>query len=142
MKKNFICTKKFTSMTVVKQGTFLPPQSQIALSVRSRKEMYHEPMRSKWLALWKSCPDDYKRSRVWFPTLDPKKSLLLQKLSRKDLLCCLQWITGFCNLQCHKHVKNNDLPDLCQLCGLKKETPEHLSFYCVCLTRAQEKYFF
>ena len=126
---------------LAKNGTLLPPQSHIALSVRSRKKMYHEHMRSKWLSLWKNCPDDYKRSRVWFPSFDPKNSLRLRKLSRKDLSCCLQWITGFCNLQRHKHVKNHDLPDLCRLCGLDKETPEHLSFYCVRLTQARVKHF-
>ena len=40
---------------LAKQGTFLPPQSHIALSVRSRKKMYHEHMRSQWLSLWKNC---------------------------------------------------------------------------------------
>ena len=35
---------------LAKKGTLLPPQSNIALSVRSRKKRYREHMRSKWSA--------------------------------------------------------------------------------------------
>ena len=42
----------------------------------------------------------------------------------------MQWITGFCNLQRHKHKKDPNTDPLCRLCREEDETPEHLSWHC------------
>ena len=44
------------------------------------------------------------------PKLDPKKARYLHKLPREDAGLCSQWFTWFCNLQRHKHVKDDRVP--------------------------------
>ena len=71
-----------------------------------------------------------KRSKVWLPDLNKTKAPILHRMSLEEAGLCTQWITGFCNLQRHKHKKDNRIDDSCRLCFEPKETPEHLSFYC------------
>ena len=116
---------------LAKAGTKLPPPcTLVKLSLKSRKLMYREHTYLSWDQEWQQASNDYKRTRVWFPKLHPTLSRQMFKLSRHDLASCVQWITGFCNLQRHKHKKNPLVSDICRLCHTDAETPEHLSFFC------------
>ena len=53
----------------------------------------------------------------------------------------MQWLTGFCNLKRHRHVKRGTESSKCRLCKTVDETPEHLSFYCPRLTSLQVRCF-
>ena len=86
-------------------------------------------------------PNKYKRSRVWFPEPDPKRSAKLLKFERMKLGRCVQWFTAFCNLMRHRHKKHDWIDPRCRLCGFHEETPEHLSFYCPRLNNQRTEYF-
>ena len=75
--------------------------------------------------------------------MDRSKRSSLHSLSRSALSTCIQWITGFCNLQPHKKVKDatKTVSDVCRLCKAEIETPEHLSFFCPRLTKARSNCF-
>ena len=96
--------------------------------------MYRENTYSLWAQERHNSAEDYKRTRIWFPDPHPTLSRQMFKLPRSELASCVQWITGFCNLQRHKHKKNPLEPDTCRLCQEAIETPEHLTFYCPRLT--------
>jgi ribonuclease HI len=98
------------------------------------KRQYAKDTIRKWQNKWASTPQDYKRTRLWFPKINAKVSQELLCKSRGHLSTCIQWITGFCNLMRHRHKKNANLSDRCRLCNDGMETPEHLTFHCPRLT--------
>jgi ribonuclease HI len=104
--------------------------SHVETSRKSLRRQYARNTAKQWEAKWQSRPNDYKRTRVWFPKIDAKTSQDLLCESRGQLSSCVQWITGFCNLMRHRHKKNAQISDRCRLCHTEMETPEHLSFDC------------
>jgi ribonuclease HI len=110
---------------------------QVETSRKTLKMAYRQYTHEAWGQRWASKPNDYKRTRVWFPKIDPKTSQTLMTRNRSLLSKCIQWITGFCNLMRHRHKKNMVISDLCRLCGEDMETPEHLSFHCPRLVQAR-----
>ena len=125
---------------LAKKGTSLPPNHKVGPSPALLKQQYQDYSLTNWRKEWRNA-DHYGRTKVWFPSPDLSKSLLLKKLSRTNLSTCIQWITGFCNLQRHKHKKDPRVNDKCRLCDEHIETPEHLSFYCPALSVARSSIF-
>jgi ribonuclease HI len=105
------------------------------------RNKYRNAMHAKWETQWASKPNDYKRTRVWFPCRNPTASKVLLKQSREQLSSLIQWITGFCNLMRHRHKKNKVIMDLCRLCKEEPETPEHLSYECPRLVQLRTECF-
>ena len=106
------------------------------------KQEYIGITRDVWQKEWTS-RSDCRQSKLWLPTISaPTKAL--HRLSRPALSACIQWITGFCNLRRHRHLKNSrKFPDpTCRLCGEEEETPAHLTCTCPRLIQARQNYFY
>jgi hypothetical protein len=114
---------------------------KVETSRRTLKMSYKQFSYETWSQRWAAKPNDYKRTRVWFPKIDPKTSQTLMTRNRSLLSTCVQWITGFCNLMRHRHKKNMIISDQCRLCNEDMETPEHLSFNCPRLVQARTNCF-
>ena len=97
-------------------------------------------MKENWLHEWHRSLD-YRQTKLWFDSCDEKKTRKLLKYGRCKLGMAVQWITGFCNLMRHKHLKSRDINPLCRRCELEEETPFHLSFQCPALVNSRFKCF-
>ena len=118
--------------TLAKAGIAAPRGRDVGLNRRSHKSRYNKWMRERWLQRWQQSPH-YRQTKLWFPSLDGKKSRSLLKFGRCKLGTLVQWITGFCNLMRHKHLKNNYIDPMCRRCNMEEETPFHLTYYCPAL---------
>ena len=126
--------------TLAKQGTRSLNQRGAFVGAKASKAKYQSIAGQIWDQEWETIPVG-RRTKTWLPKRDPKKSKKLTRLERPHLSLCTQWITGFCNLMRHRHKKNPATPDKCRLCGRKRETPSHLSFYCPVLARERHEFF-
>ena len=59
------------------------------------------------------------------------------KFGRCKVGLLVQWISGFCNLMRHKHLKTPSLNPECRRCGNGEETPHHLTSSCPSLFQAR-----
>ena len=113
---------------------------EVGMPKTTLKSEFAAQTEREWEEWWQTLPD-CRKSRTWMPNLSLKRSEGLLSLGRQDLGQCLQWITGFCNLQYHKGVKRAGVNKQCRLCFEADETPEHLTWFCPRLTSIREDIF-
>jgi hypothetical protein len=93
-----------------------------------------EDMISKWTERWQST-DDYRQTKVWYPTPDLEKSDQLLKHARSTEGRIVRFLTGFALLLRQSTIvnqsRNPPLGDVsCRLCGEDDETPIHVICDC------------
>ena len=72
-----------------------------------------------------------RKSKKWLPEPNLTRTKQFLALERTRLGKCMQWITGFCNLQGHRHTKRARISPRCRLCDEEtEETAEHITFQC------------
>jgi hypothetical protein len=98
-----------------------------------RREL-KEDMISKWTKRWQST-DDFRQTKVWYPTPDLPKSDQLLKHARSTVGRIVRFLTGFAFLLRQSTIvnqsRNPPLEDVsCRLCGEDDETPIHVICDC------------
>ena len=78
---------------------------------------------------------------MWFPTQNTNKTKHLLKFGCLKLGTVVQFLTGFCNLMRHKHLKHDWISPMCRLCYAEEETPMHLAAACPALITARMENF-
>ncbi len=94
-----------------------------------RREL-KEDMISKWTERWQST-DEYRQTKVWYPSPDLPKSDQLLKLARTTVGRTVRFLTGFAFLLRQSAIveqsRNPPLRDVsCRHCGEDDETPIHI----------------
>ena len=90
------------------------------------KEFFHK----KWMKAWKLY-DQARQTKIWFPTMNAKKSSQLLKMKRNDLSRLVRFLTGHNKLKRHKNIQNN-VTDMysCRLCKEEEESSFHVIAEC------------
>ena len=84
----------------------------------------------KWSKAWQSY-SEARKTKIWFPRPNPKKSLLLLKMDRNNLSRMVQFITGHNKLKRHKNIQDGILdPHSCRLCLEEEESSFHVIAEC------------
>ena len=90
------------------------------------KEFFHK----KWMKAWKLY-DQARQTKIWFPTMNAKKSSQLLKRKRNDLSRLVQFLTGHNKLKRHKNIQNNVIDMYsCRLCYEDEESSFHVIAEC------------
>ena len=73
--------------------------------------------------------DQARQTKIWFPTMNAKKSSQLLKMKRNDLSRLVQFLTGHNKLKRHKNIQNN-VTDMysCRLCNEDEESSFLLTY--------------
>ena len=84
----------------------------------------------KWCREWYSYPEA-RQAKIWFPTLDWKKSQELLKRDRNDLSRLVQFFTGHNMLKRHRNLQERiEDPNSCRLCCEEEESSFHVIAEC------------
>jgi ribonuclease HI len=97
-------------------------------------------MYSTWNQRWRSSTD-CKQTKIWFPTINRKKSRNLVELRRNDLSLLTQIITGHNRFNRHESLVNHEVDATCRLCLEDEETSWHLVGECPALWYNREQVF-
>lgn len=97
-------------------------------------------MISSWNRRWKSSTE-YRQTKIWFPSVDPKKSKYFLNLSRSELGIVVQFITGHNRLNRHESLMSADRDPTCRLCLEAEETSWHLMCDCPALWKVRAEIF-
>ena len=75
--------------------------------------------------------DQARQTKIWFPTMNAKKSSQLLKMKRQDHSRLVQFLTGHNKLKRHKNIQNN-VTDMysCRLCYENEESSLHVIAEC------------
>ena len=103
-------------------------QAIVPIALSAFKNHIKTAIYSEWITQWKSDPNTYKHTKLFFPIMDPNYSKKILKLNRTDLKLLIEVLTGHNNLKYFstkiKPLKNT----LCRFCNTFPETATHL--YC------------
>ena len=117
---------------LAKRGTSIGdgPSTELLTPLVTQRNEIRNYYRRKWDKEWKSYPEA-RQTKIWFPTLDLKKSSELLKKSRKELSRLVQFFTGHNMLKRHRNLQQGIVdPKSCRLCGESEETSFHVIAEC------------
>ena len=121
-----------TADFLAKRGSSLgdgPSNELLTPKVRQRNEIKNF-FYNKWAKAWKLY-DHARQTKIWFPTMDPKKSSQLLKMKRDNLSRLVQFFTGHNKLKRHKNIQNNVIDMYsCRLCEEEEESSFHVIAEC------------
>ena len=109
----------------------LPPPKSTA-TVKIFNAMY-----KKWNERWKSNPEDFKATKIFFPELNRKKADSLMKLDRYTLSNMIQIISGHNRLNYFEWKLDPMKNATCRFCQWEDETAWHLIGMCPAFWRAR-----
>ena len=109
----------------------LPPPKSTA-TVKISNAMY-----KKWNQRWKSNPEDFKATKIFFPELNKKRADSLMKLDRYTLSNMIQIISGHNRLNYFEWKLDPMNNATCRFCQWEDETAWHLIGMCPAFWRAR-----
>ena len=114
--------------TLAKEG-IEGERRQVRLNKAHVKQLLHAKMLREWDQKWTSS-NEYKETKHWLVSVYAPQRGQGISLKRQDLGKCVQFITGFCNLNYHSHRKCMAIDKACRLCEEDEERPIHLALTC------------
>ena len=110
-------------------------ETELALSVLPVpksfiKQHIMQWLNQKWNARWTSA-STARQSRIFWPTIDEKRSKLLLRSDRDEYGAFIRLFTGHNNLNRHKSLTGETEDDTCRLCQEDVESSEHLLCNCI-----------
>ncbi|XP_059091458.1 uncharacterized protein LOC131886993 [Tigriopus californicus] len=106
------------------------PEPFLPVSRNVYKEAIKKSISKEWSTYWSNSAS-CRQTKIFIPqTKFEEIPKTLGTVPRTELGKCIQFITGHCNLQRHRHILNDISDPSCRLCNENDETPWHLLAEC------------
>jgi ribonuclease HI len=137
--------KKGTNPTPPTPG---PPQNTLPNIIHTPfpkpyiKNIINTATDKKWNKKWLSSTE-YRQTKIFFPTVAPRKTHSLLRLDRNSLGIAARWLTGHCFLNRHNNLLNPlKYPNpTCRICEMANEKPSHIICECEALGHLRHYHF-
>ena len=127
---------------LAKEGTEL--QQICELAPKIPESMVKMRFRSKFDILWQQTWDnrpDCRQTKLWFPTIDKRRSFQILQQGRKAISWMVQLITGHNFMKRHESLVKDDTDNECRLCLEDEETSLHIAAECPALAAVRQQIF-
>jgi hypothetical protein len=127
-------------------------QMEISNSRMELKTFIRDARNLEWARLWADREGiDYRQTRLFFPTLNPKVWKDIKAYSNLTPACrvrIIRFLTGHTFMNCHEVLIQRGRDDLgsdhalCRLCKEEMKTPKHLLTECPVLNNNRQELFY